>query len=39
MPTIFLSYSWTNKQIVLKLKECIEREGLTCWMDDSSVFF
>lgn len=30
---VFLSYNWTHQETVKKVKETLEKEGLTVWMD------
>ena len=33
---VFISYQWDIQEDVLKLKEALESENLTCWMDVKS---
>lgn len=33
---VFISYQWDIQKDVLKLKEALESENLTCWMDVNS---
>jgi hypothetical protein len=32
-PEVFLSYSWANQDSVKRIKKCLEKEGISCWMD------
>ena len=34
---VFISYQWDIQEEVLKLKEALELENLTCWMDVKSM--
>ena len=33
MATVFISYQWDIQEVVLKLKDELESNNLTCWMD------
>jgi len=34
---IFISYSWTDKAIVNRLKQVLEDNGLRCWIDEGKM--
>ena len=34
---VFLSYQHKSKEQVKKIKEALEKVGLSCWMDESSI--
>jgi len=35
--SIFLSYSWSNKQVVKKLHNMLSQQGFDCWLDDNKM--
>jgi len=35
--SIFLSYSWSNKQTVKKLHNMLSQQGFDCWLDDNKM--
>lgn len=36
-PPVFLSYQHESKEQVRVIKEALEKVGLSCWMDESSM--
>lgn len=32
-PQVFISYQWDSQDEVILLRDVLEKNGLTCWMD------
>jgi hypothetical protein len=32
-PQVFISYQWDSQDEVIMLRDVLEKNGLTCWMD------
>ena len=37
-PDVFISYNWDNKPEVLKLKKELEKNDISCWMDEEQIY-